>query len=198
MFLWGVIIIFDSPPISDAMNRICSRLLLCLFLLPSVACKNYKLKRQVQTLYNAEITIPACLAEQVVGKIPAGDVPMMIVYYDSLDCVSCSLKRLNEWDGILRYYADSLEHPVASLFIFAPADRDREAVKFVLKNYGNYPVVVDESFDFVKANPVIPPDKRLHAFLLDAERHVVTIGSPQYDDRIWNLYKQTLHQLKTR
>lgn len=178
------------------MNRIYSRLLLCLLALPFVACKNYTLKRQVQALYNAEITIPACLSGQVAGKVPAGDVPMMIVYYDSLDCVSCSLKRLNEWDGILRYYADSLERPVASLFIFAPAGRDREAVRFVLKNFRDYPVVVDESFDFARANPVIPRDKRLHAFLLDAGRRVVTIGSPQYDDRIWNLYKQTLQQLK--
>ena len=71
-------------------------------------------------------------------------------------------------------------------------------IKSILGRYDHYPIVIDSTFAFIEANPDFPTDKRLHTFLLDADGRVIVIGSPKYDDRIWNMYKQVLEQLKNK
>lgn len=180
------------------MNKKQCGLFLYLLILLLCSCARSKLKQQIQALYHKEIFIPECLLDQISRIRLKEKLPMMVVYHDSLECASCSIKRIDEWDGILRYYADSLNSGVSSLFIFAPAKQNYMEIKSILGRYDHYPIIIDRTFAFIEANPDFPTDKRLHTFLLDADGRVIVIGSPKYDDRIWNMYKQVLEQLKNK
>lgn len=161
------------------------------------SCEEYSLRRQIRAMYHTRTMLPEPLLRQVHGAIP-DSCPVMVVYHDPQVCTSCALQRMDGWDGILRYYRDSLKTPIASLFIFAPNEQQKQQVRSILQQYDKYPIILDETGAFVKANPDFPQDSRLHTFLLDSEGRVVTIGSPKYDDNIWNLYKQVIQTLQNR
>ena len=161
------------------------------------SCEEYSLRRQIRAMYHTRITLPEPLLRQVHGAIP-DSCPVMVVYHDPQVCTSCALQRMDGWDGILRYYRDSLKTPIASLFIFAPNEQQKQLVRNTLQQYDEYPIIFDETGAFVKANPDFPQDSRLHTFLLDSEGRVVTIGPQKCDDIIWNLYKQVIQTLQNR
>jgi hypothetical protein len=48
---------------------------------------------------------------------------------------------------------------------------------------------------FVKFNPYIPTDPRLHTFLLDRDGKVVLVGDPANNHELWELYKTTITEL---
>ena len=161
-------------------------LILCAVLLFS-SCEEYSLRRQIRAMYHTRTMLPEPLLRQVHGAIP-DSCPIMVVYYDPQVCASCTLQRMDEWDGFLRYYRDSLKTPIASLFIFAPNEQQKQQVRDILQQYDKYPIILDETGAFVKANPDFPQDSRLHTFLLDSMNQVLLLGNPINNESIRKLY----------
>lgn len=178
------------------MKRVFNRFIFLLFILIFTACKELSLEKKIQALYHAEIVIPPSLLSQCHRTHLEQARVTMIVYYDSVGCASCAIGRIAEWNYIRNYYTDSLDGRVASLFIFAPARRHLRKVQIALRDSdADYPIVVDSTGAFLRANPAIPSDRRCHAFLLNRENRVVAIGSPLYNDAVWDLYKRLLPEL---
>ena len=119
----------------------------------------------------------------------------LVVYHDSLVCTTCQLSRMNDWDEIAAY-ADSLDKWFRIIYLFAPKKGDWGRVKMALKSGRfDYPVFIDPQANFVRQNPNIPKDKRLHSFLLDKNNKVVLVGSPLHNPALWMLYKSTIQKM---
>ena len=56
-------------------------------------------------------------------------------------------------------------------------------------------VYVDDRQYFITNNPTIPEDAMFHTFLLDRENRIVLVGNPVHNEKLWELYKNTINQL---
>jgi hypothetical protein len=124
------------------------------------------------------------------------EVPVkLVVWYDSLSCGSCEVSRMYAWNEITAY-ADSLSQWFNILFIFTPKRGDLQRInETLLYNTFDYPVILDRNSTFVKLNPKLPKNRKLHTFLLDKENRVVLVGSPLYNPTLWELYKRTIQMM---
>ena len=119
----------------------------------------------------------------------------LVVYHDSLMCSTCQLNRMNDWDEMVAY-ADSLAQWFTIIYLFTPKKEDMGKVNMALKA-GKFdcPVFIDPLADFVKENPKIPQNQRLHSFLLDRNNRVVLAGNPLYNTPLWVLYKSIIQKM---
>ena len=124
------------------------------------------------------------------------EIPVkLVIWYDSLVCSSCQLSRMYEWNNIVTY-ADSLASWFSIIYLFTPKIDDIDRVNVVLKtNNFDYPLFIDRNSSFIKQNPNLPKNRRLHSFLLDKNNRVVLLGNPLYNPALWALYKRTIQEM---
>lgn len=178
------------------------RLLFCIFCMGMLAlgsCKDKKLYRQLEEFSRSRIVIPENIPYlESSGQLPADYdkcAALMVVYVDSIECATCRMKSLYEYDAIINFATDSISGFVPA-FIFAPRKNQITEVRRTLEVSGlNYPALLDESEAFAKANPHIPADSRFHTFLLDKNGKVVLVGDPSRNPALWELYKTTITKL---
>lgn len=174
-------------------------LLLMAFL--SVSCKNYKLEKKLKKFIQHEIVVPNNL-RQIAGE---GDEPeiidtesvsaRLIVYVDSLECSSCKVGHMYEYNEITDYRNVAGEQYLP-MFIFSPPGRAvKELLYRIRSSHFEYPVFLDESGAFPKANPHVLADSRFHTFLLDKNGRIILVGDPVRNQPLWELYKTTIKQL---
>lgn len=123
--------------------------------------------------------------------------PQLIIWFDSLDCHSCRLKLLNEFEeNPILEYSDASDDEFSMKIIISPQKKDISLFKCAAdSNDFNYLIWIDENSEFLTMNPHLPHDMRLRSFLLDKNRKVVLIGDPLYNPRLWELYKTTIKRL---
>jgi hypothetical protein len=118
-----------------------------------------------------------------------------IVYVDSLECSSCRVGRMDEYNEIIDYQ-DSVGVQYMPIFIFSPPERIVEDLLYQIRiSYFDYPILLDENGLFPAANPHIPADSRFHTFLIDKNGRVVLVGDPVNNPQLWELYKTTITTL---
>lgn len=54
-------------------------------------------------------------------------------------------------------------------------------------------ILWDSSYDFEKLNKLLSPDKKNRTFLLDEENQIMLFGSPQFDQKLNEQYKEIIH-----
>lgn len=112
----------------------------------------------------------------------------MIVYIDSSECASCSIKQMNGWDHIINRTVGFTDK-INFYFIFAPSKIDVIIVKRTLIAEGfKYPVLIDTLGEFEQLNPHLPKNKALHTFLLDENNHVILVGNPLHNKKIEQMF----------
>ena len=124
------------------------------------------------------------------------DTPIkLVVWYDSLSCLSCEVSKLHAWNNIV-VDADSLAPWFRIIYLFTPQKEYLHRLQIVLKtNTFDYPLFIDQNTSFVKQNPMLPPNQQLHSFLLDKNNRVVLVGSPLHNPTLWALYKRTIKKM---
>ena len=115
-----------------------------------------------------------------------------VIYYDSLSCSSCQIKRLSENDYLFNL-SDSLKS-FDVLVIFSPKeDHVIDVIQSLLGTGCSYPVLIDTQHEFALSNPHIPSDNRFHYFLLNKESKPIFVGNPYDNDRLYNSFIKSLN-----
>lgn len=173
--------------------------LLCVFV--GFSCRESARTRSVlEELVGSEIAVPAGLLVTVDGKDTVMSETLqpdakMVVWYDSVGCSSCRINRMEEWSEMLTY-GEALRGRFQTVFVLAPKVKELKSVRISLmgSNLG-YPVLIDTTSAFTKANPLVPNDSRFHTFLLDKNNQIILAGSPLDSEALLKLYKKTIKTL---
>lgn len=172
-----------------------------LIILLCFSCKNHRLVHDIKSLSGSTIKIPNNLCAKIEGRdtsllVNQSEFATMIIWYDTIQCASCSMNSVNIWKTFFEYSFDSIEgfNPI---IIFSPNKRLLRDFEVSLKvTKFKYPVLVDYDNIFQRINPQIPMTSNLfHVFLLDKNKKVVLVGNPLDNKLLLQLYKKTIHEL---
>ena len=178
-----------------------SKLKLLLFLsLFSVSCSNSsrRLEKAIVEFSGETITIPEDMVVVDGHRIENGNevIPgrrKMIIYYDSLSCNACQVSHLIDLSAIYALADSSGIFDVMTIFSPRAEEYDELMKKLVLRNFV-YPVYVDYSGSFRRANRFIQSDIRFHSFLIDGEARPVLVGNPVQSHELWKIFTKTIRE----
>lgn len=169
-------------------------------LLLSASCTNSsrKLEKAIVEFCEKTITIPEDMVVVDGHRIENGSKvaygrPKMIVYYDSLSCNSCQISHLIELSAIYGLADSSGVFDVMTIFSPSVEEYDELMKKLVIRNF-EYPLYVDYSGSFRKANRFIPSDIRFHSFLIDGNSRPVLVGNPVQSHELWQIFTKTIQK----
>ena len=118
----------------------------------------------------------------------------LVIYYDTVTCISCMMNRLGEWNELFSELKDS--YGCTPLFIFEPAIEDSAEYRRKLDHAElTYPVFSDFHRIFRKSNPYIADNSNLKAFLLDRQHRVVFAGNPLHNMVLWEVLQMYITAL---
>ena len=165
-----------------------------LLLISLYSCSNFKGK-EINKLVNKwsgrEVVFPDNMVftrlckDTVVKFWPFHENYSIIVYVDSVGCLSCRLQ-LGEWKSVMAEYDSILGEHIPVLFYFASNDV-HEISHILKKDNFNYPICIDGKDSLYKLNH-FPSDMMFQTFLLDKNNKVVAIGNPVHNPKIKELY----------
>ena len=162
------------------------------------SCTKHPRKKQIGQLFSTEIILPdtSSLFNKALDSINLNIPAKMVVYFDAETCASCALSRIWEWDEV-SHITQASNGKYQTLFIFTPKQKDLSTVKRVFQgmHMENKLVYIDDRQDFITNNPTIPEDAMFHTFLLDRKNKIVLVGNPVHNEKLWELYKNTIDQL---
>lgn len=168
-------------------------------------CDNQKrgIKKDLEKMFAYQITIPDIESAYYNGQdtiIPMGTFgapARMIIYYDSLLCGSCHVNKLWEWSDVVTH-STALRGKFKPIFIFSPAKGKVNEVRVSLRSYQDildWPVYLDGEGLFPGKNSELPANHNMHTFLLDKNNKPVLVGNPVGNEKLWNLYKDSIRKL---
>ncbi|MBW8685222.1 hypothetical protein [Chitinophaga rhizophila] len=175
--------------------------LLCLLILAATtycACKSHANTQEPEDVVTAWIgkTIsfpPSALCQELGEIVPckssADKKYKILVYTDSIGCVSCNL-RIDEWKRFERELDSSIAQHVDFQFYFFPKKNSNLADLFKRENFRKV-VHIDQEDTLNKLND-LPKDMQYQCFLLDQNDKVLLVGNPTLNTSIWDLYVKTI------
>ncbi len=144
-----------------------------------------------------EIVFPHTMTDVITGDtIDLSEADFTILtYVDSAGCTSCKMK-LSIWKSFLESL-DSLagERDVNAIIVINARD-NRELSYLIQRDDYSYPIVNDLN-DSLQTLNQFPDDIMLRTFLLDRNKHVMTIGNPAYNNAVAELYRSVISGMKT-
>ncbi len=156
---------------------------------------NRALQAEMEGFTGRQVVLPAAMTPDSADFFNAEN--KLIIWFDSTECGSCRMSRLYEWDDDpVMQYARGMGDRFNVFLVFSPKATDIRSLKFSLESYDvSFPVLIDETGEFLKQNPHIPANTRLHSFLLDKNNRVILIGNPLGNGPLWELYKEQIRAL---
>lgn len=164
------------------------------------SCKNLKVNREIKGLFGTKVDIPENLSIKIFGKDTLfhnqEDIfATLLIWYDSLQCTSCNLDYIEEWNRIYEYSADSITG-FKPIIIFSPSRKELYKFEILIKVTDfKYPIYVDYDFAFADRNSQIASFSSQKVFLLDKKHEIVLVGNPFLNKQMWKLYKSTINTL---
>ena len=129
----------------------------------------------------------------IVPKIYDSELKL-VVYMDSMICSPCAIKRMNLWNDLLED-TKKYDGRLSFYFIFSPKKKDESKLRFAFKNtLFDYPVILDNVYEFKKKNPHLPQNSQLHTFLLDKENKVILVGNPLINIKIEEMFYKIIEE----
>lgn len=113
----------------------------------------------------------------------------LVVYFDSLECMSCVASRLHNWDKFIKQIEN--QHPkINVVFIFSPQLNLYEEVKgAILFQKFKYPIWMDKNHEFINKNlDVIPEEVYYHTFLINNKNQIIFVGDPRRTSELKRLF----------
>jgi len=164
------------------------------------SCTTYRLAKEIEEFTGQQINISRDWHTVWKGKDTLlyrfSEAPVkMVVWFDSLNCASCQIVRMYEWNKYVSY-ANTIEKWFHIIFLFTPNSDDLYEASMMLKRVSfGYPIFIDQDATFVKQNPKLPQNRQLHTFLLDRNNQVIMAGNPLNNLKLWELYKNTIEKM---
>ena len=162
-------------------------------LLVTTSCQNSgrkQIEQLVEEWTNREILLPekpvfTRLATDTVSYTIPPARHKIIVFVDSVGCISCKLQ-LPKWKNLINE-VDSLSD-TAIPFLFFFQTKDVSELKYVFKRDDfSLPVCIDTEDKFYKLNR-FPDNMMFQTFLVDADNRVKVIGNPIHNLSVKELY----------
>lgn len=156
------------------------------------ACKGESDKQIVRHWVGREIIFPH-LNAKIEGRDTVCNDLMnkeykILVYIDSVGCMSCKFK-LFEWQKYIENMRMISDH-VGFIFVVS-SNNYREFENMQKKNHFYYPVFYDPNVQLDRING-LPNDFWFRVFLLDRRNHVLAIGDPMLSTSIYSFYKKII------
>lgn len=158
------------------------------------SCTKYKLKELVDT----HIIFPEALYSIDQNQLKKTTIQdgknKIIVWFDSTGCNTCKALDLYNFDFVYDYCKDSLNSSCDFIAVFSPTKEQINDVAVILWERNiNIPFVIDVNNEFHKLNSTIPDNELYHSFLLNDCNNIVIVGRPNYNLKMWNLYKSMIN-----
>lgn len=169
--------------------------LLCCFCVILCSCKrndNKEINRIITEWFGKQIFYPegvksaSCYdGDTIYGCSVNKKRYSVLVYVDSIGCLSCKLQLL-KWKEIINEFNNASLNSVDYLFYFNPKSR-KQLINLLKEKQFGYPVFVDDKNELKKMNQ-LSDDFKYQTFLLDKENKVVAIGNPIHNPKVKELY----------
>lgn len=115
----------------------------------------------------------------------------LIIYLDSLECLSCATSRLHQWNDMI---LANLNRKVGFEFIYSPRVKEWGLIRnSIASSRFIRDVYIDTAGIFKKHHPWIPDALECHTFLVDSNSKVVMVGDPRRNKRLMNLFKDIVN-----
>ena len=164
------------------MRRILLILLLCLLATISTGCKKAKLRSQLKELMNSTIVLPEkiiCVEDGEIFPMPDSirNIAKLVVFVDSSECTTCRISHIGKYRQIFRLSEEKGSFGVVLLFP-SVALSGIPVERYVMDSDVGYPIYFDIENKFLKLNPSVAADHRLHSFLIDDKGTPLCVGDP--------------------
>ncbi len=110
----------------------------------------------------------------------------IVSYYDSTDCMGCSMK-LSYWQDFMEEMAKNFPKSKLNILIISGLTNEKELITIKRRAGFKYKIAIDNNQIFRKSNN-LPEDKRSNTFLIDSNNRVIATGNPLYDKGIFQEY----------
>ena len=166
-------------------------------LLVTTSCQNSgrkQIEQLVEEWTNREILLPekpvfTRLATDTVSYTIPPARHKIIVFVDSVGCISCKLQ-LPKWKTLINELDSLSDTTIPFLFFFQT--KDVSELKYVFKRDDfSLPVCIDTEDKFYKLNR-FPDNMMFQTFLVDADNRVRVIGNPIHNLSVKELYLKEL------
>lgn len=180
-------------------NKVILLSFVCTILLSS--CGYIQLRNNIHSLMNLKIEFPDSMLQFKSDSIDMQikeicfDKPTIVYWIDSVDCSSCLMNSLYQWETIIEYgKKDSVIFDMA--FIVSPPKSESEYFKEVVRHKRlSTPVYIDTENYVAKLNPTLSSQNINRVFLLDKEQCIKAIGDPMLSSDIWDFYRSRIFEL---
>ena len=192
------VINMNKPPIS--LNTLIIRLTILLVTVLCYSCENHRINREIKKIYGTKIDLPNDLLAKIqdkdtIIKVQDDEFVTLIIWYDSLQCASCNVDYIEQWNGVFKYSEDSVKG-FRPIIIFTPSKENLLKLELSLKTTDfKYTVYIDYNYSFVNRNPQLSKCKSQNVYLLNKEHEIVLVGNPCYNIQMRQLYKKTIKEL---
>ena len=181
------------------MRRILLIIVLCLLAVASTGCKKARLRAQLKELMSSTIVLPekiTCVYNGEVFPMPDSlrDKPKLLVYIDSTECTTCRISHFWEYQEVFDLSARTGTFEIVLLL----SDKEFDTIPLIryLSDLGcPFPLYVDVENLYLKNNPSIPDDFRLHSLLIDNEGKPIFAGDPSHSRQLREVFEVALFSL---
>lgn len=174
------------------MRRILLLAFLCLLAVSFTGCKKARLRAQLKELMGSTIVLPekiSCVYNGEVFPMPDSlrDSPSLIVYVDSAECTTCRISHIEMYHELFHISEEYGSFEV--VLLLSNVDLNGiPLIRYLADLEIEHPVYVDVENEFLKLNPVIPADRRMHAFLIDKTGTPICVGDPVGSDNLLRVF----------
>ncbi len=116
-----------------------------------------------------------------------------VEYFDSTECTPCAISRLYMWDLFINKHKE-YNDMVKYVFIFTAFDTIDIAIDNYIINNQLVSGYWDSCGSFIKNNPHIPQNTKMHSFLLDQNNKITLIGNPLFNNKIEKLLNKIVRK----
>lgn len=116
-----------------------------------------------------------------------------VEYFDSTECTPCAISRLYMWDLFINKHKE-YNDMVKYVFIFTAFDTIDIAIDNYIINNQLISGYWDSCGSFIKNNPHIPQNTKMHSFLLDQNNMITLIGNPLFNNKIEKLLNKIVRK----
>ncbi len=155
-------------------------------------------KEIIKTLINTQIYIPEDLLiyenDELVAfdSISLSGSKFKIITLIYGDCEKC-IKSINSWHDLENEIIQ--KEQLKMYFVILTSNPDFFIERYLPEIGISSSILIDKSYNFLIKNN-FPPYKRFHTFLLDRNNEIMLIGTPFYNDKSMQLYKNTIENFK--
>ena len=172
---------------------------LCFLIFVATGCKKARLRAQLKEMIGATVVLPKkinCIYNGELFPLPDSirNMPKLIIYVDSVNCTTCVLSKLFQFDHLSELSKET--GAFLPFVLISPKHNETASIEHYLKEDRLViPVNIDVETCFRLENPIIPSDDRFHFLFTDKNGKLLWVGNPQSSDRVYSTFSKLIQNI---